>query len=134
MATLKTIEGIGPAYAEKLKEAGIRGVNSLLNAGATKKGRTEIAKKSDISEKLILEWVNHCDLFRLTGVGGEYADLLEEAGVDSIPELAKRKADALHKKLTETNLEKKLVRSLPSLERVEGWIEEAKSLPRVVEH
>src|SRR3972149_9351925 len=113
MAKLEDIEGIGPSYAEKLRKAGIDTTDELLKAGASPKGRDEIAGKSSISGSLILEWVNHADLYRIKGVGSEYADLLEAAGVDTIPELAQRNAANLVQKLTEVNRAKKIVRKLP---------------------
>ena len=99
MPKLVEIEGIGQKYAEKLVVARVGNIKALLEKGATAKGRKEIAEKSGITEKLILEWVNHVDLFRIKGVGSEYADLLEEAGVDTIPELAQRKAENLLEKM-----------------------------------
>ena len=128
------IEGIGPTYAEKLVEIGIRTTDDLLEAGRTSKDRENLAKKTGISKKLILEWVNLADLFRIKGVGEEYSDLLEEAGVDTVVELAKRNADNLHPKILEVNNKKKLVRRPPTLEQVQQWIEEAKALPRKVEY
>ena len=132
MAKLVYIEGVGEKYAQKLSAAGVGSTDALLKMGATPKGRKEIAEKSGIGEHMILEWVNHVDLFRIKGVGEEYADLLEEAGVDTIPELAQRKADNLVKKMAEVNLAKKLVRRLPVLSQVESWIAQAKKLPRVI--
>jgi predicted flap endonuclease-1-like 5' DNA nuclease len=132
MAKLITIEGVGEAYASKLEQAGVRTTQALLKKGATPAGRKEIAEKTGISEALILEWVNHVDLFRIRGVGEEYADLLEEAGVDTIPELAQRNAENLYKKLVEVNRAKKLVRKMPVLSQVADWIEQAKKLPRVI--
>ena len=126
------IEGVGPVYGQKLKEAGIRTPADLLTAGASRKGREELAEKTGISSKLILEWVNHVDLFRVKGVGQEYADLLEAAGVDTVPELAQRVPANLHQKLLEVNEEKKLVRKPPVLSQVESWVEQAKTLHRVV--
>ena len=134
MADLKMIEGIGDAYAAKLAEAGLTATDALLAHGATKKGREEIAAKTGISEKLILTWVNHCDLYRLDGAGEEYIDLLEAAGVDSVPELAQRNAENLHQKLQETNAAQNRVRLLPSLDQVSKWIEQAKTFPRIVTH
>ncbi len=134
MAKLDYIEGVGGAYAKKLSAAGVGSTGALLKMGATAKGRKELAAKSGITETLILEWVNHVDLFRIKGVGQEYADLLEEAGVDTIPELAQRKADHLVKKMEEVNKAKKLVRRLPVLSQVESWVEQAKKLPRVVNY
>jgi len=132
MTKLVDIEGVGAVYAAKLKDAGIETAEALLKAGATPKGRKEVAEKSGITEKLILTWVNHVDLFRIKGVGEEYADLLERAGVDTVPELAQRKAENLLEKMTAVNDEKKLVRRPPMLSMVVDWIEQAKQLPRVV--
>jgi predicted flap endonuclease-1-like 5' DNA nuclease len=132
MAKVMTIEGVGEVYAQKLEAAGIKGTEALLEAGKTPRGRQELAEKTGISHKLILEWVNHVDLFRIKGVAEEYSDLLEEAGVDTVPELAQRRADNLFEKLQAVNAEKKLVRRLPTLKQVGDWIEQAKGLPRVV--
>jgi len=132
MAKLLDVEGIGPVYAQKLKDAGIGSTDTLLKIGSTPKGRQEIADKSGISHSLILEWVNHVDLFRIKGVHEEYSDLLEEAGVDTVPELAKRNPDNLFEALVKTNQEKKLVRKMPTKNQVAGWIEQAKKLPRAL--
>jgi predicted flap endonuclease-1-like 5' DNA nuclease len=132
MASIKDIEGIGPAYAAKLKDAGVSTTEQLLNQGAAPKGREELAASSGISAKLILEWVNHADLERIKGIGWEYADLLEAASVDTVPELAQRNADNLHAKLSEVNAAKELVRRLPTADQLRAWVEEAKSLPRVI--
>jgi len=132
MARLENVEGIGTTYAMRLREAGVATARSLLKKGATPQGRKELAEKSGISEKMILEWVNHLDLFRVRGVGSEYADLLEEAGVDTVPELAQRTAANLYARLMEVNQAKKLVRRLPTQAQVEGWIAEARKLPRVI--
>jgi predicted flap endonuclease-1-like 5' DNA nuclease len=132
MATLLKVEGIGEIYAQKLREAGIATTQALLEQGASPQGRTKIAEKTGISGTLILEWVNHVDLFRINGVGEEYSDLLEEAGVDTVPELAQRNPENLHQKLVDVNQAKKLVRRLPTQAQVSDWIEQAKRLPRVV--
>ncbi|MCZ7553439.1 MAG: DUF4332 domain-containing protein [Anaerolineales bacterium] len=134
MAKLVYIEGVGEIYAEKLKAAGVKSTDALLKQGSTPKGRKTIAEKSGISEKLILEWVNHVDLFRIKGVGEEYADLLEEAGVDTVPELAQRNPENLLEKLVEVNEKKKLVRRLPVQSQVTDWVAQAKTLPRVIEY
>ncbi len=134
MASLESVEGIGAAYTAKLKEAGVGSVEALLEKGSTSKGRKALAEATGISDKLILEWVNHVDLFRIKGIGSEYADLLEEAGVDTVPELAQRKAENLHAKMVEVNEAKKLVRQLPTLKMVVDWVEQAKALPRVIEY
>lgn len=128
------IEGIGEIYAQKLYNIDIYTVQELLERGATREGREEIASMSEISPKLILEWVNHADLFRVDGVGGQYSDLLEDAGVDTIPELARRNPENLLNKMREVNQEKNLVKLLPSLNSIENWIEQARKLPRKIEY
>jgi predicted flap endonuclease-1-like 5' DNA nuclease len=132
MTKLADIEGIGEKFAGKLKAAGIGSSEALLEKGKTPQGRKAVADASGIKEALILEWVNHVDLYRIKGVASEYSDLLEEAGVDTIPELAQRKAENLLKKLEEVNQAKKLVRRLPVLSEVTDWIEQAKKLPRII--
>jgi len=132
MAKLSKVEGIGEFYAQKLRAAGIPTTQALLEKGASPQGRTEIAEETGISGKLILEWVNHVDLFRIKGVGEEYSDLLEEAGVDTVPELAQRNSEHLHQKLVAVNQEKRLVRQLPTRSQVSDWIEQANRLPRVI--
>ncbi|MEM2989401.1 MAG: DUF4332 domain-containing protein [Candidatus Bathyarchaeia archaeon] len=134
MPKIEEIEVIGAVYAKKLIDLGIKTTDDLLEAGSTPKGRKELAEKTGISPKLILEWVNLADLFRIKGVGEEYSDLLEEAGVDTVVELAKRDPAKLHAKLVEVNKEKKLVRREPSLKEVTDWVEQAKKLPRKVEY
>lgn len=132
MAKLTVIEGVGEVYAEKLKAAGVTTTQALLEMGATPKGRKDLAEATELSPKLILEWVNRVDLFRVKGVGEEYSDLLEFAGVDTVPELAQRKPENLHAKMLEVNAERKLVRRPPTLAQVENWVAQAKELPRVV--
>lgn len=132
MAKLTTVEGIGEVYAQKLHGAGIATTEALLQKGSTPQGRQALAEEAGISDKLILEWVNHADLFRIKGVGEEYADLLEEAGVDTVPELAQRNPANLHAKLGEVNAAKKLVRKLPAASQVSDWVEQAKAMPRVI--
>jgi predicted flap endonuclease-1-like 5' DNA nuclease len=134
MSKVEDIEGIGTTYAKKLVDAGIKTTDDLLEAGSTPKGREDLAKKTDITEKLILEWVNLADLFRIKGVGEEYSDLLEEAGVDTVAELARRNAENLHIKIIEVNKEKKLAGRLPTLDDVKKWIDQAQTLPRKVEY
>ncbi len=134
MAKLSVIEGIGEVYEGKLNEAGITSIEQYLELCATKKGRTEVAEKSGITEKLILKWANHADLMRINGVGAEYSELLEAAGVDTVPELAMRRADNLTKQMAEVNEVKKLVRRVPVESQVADWIEQAKNLPRVMQY
>jgi predicted flap endonuclease-1-like 5' DNA nuclease len=134
MAKIINIEGIGPKYAELLAKEGIITVEGLLKVAAKSKDRKKLSELLQISDKLILEWVNLADLFRIKGIGEEYSDLLEEAGVDTVPELAQRKPENLLQKLVEVNEEKKLVRRLPVLSQVEDWVKQAKDLPRIVEY
>lgn len=134
MAKLHLIEGIGEALSEKLQEVGITSVEALLEAAKTPKGRAELAEKTGISGKLILKWVNRADLFRVKGIGAQYSDLLEAAGVDTVRELAQRNAENLYLKLAEINLEKNLVRRVPPLKSVMNWVSQAKDLPRGVEY
>ena len=134
MTKLLDVEGIGPAYAAKLAAAGVGSAEALLKEGATPKGRKGLAEKAGIADTLILEWVNHVDLFRIKGVASEYADLLEEAGVDTVPELAQRSAPNLFKKMVEVNEAKNLVRKLPTEAQVADWIAQAKKLPRTISY
>jgi predicted flap endonuclease-1-like 5' DNA nuclease len=132
MTRLTKIEGIGETYAQKLEQAGLSTTEKLLEQGASPNGRKEIADKTGISAALILKWVNRADLFRVKGISEEYADLLETAGVDTVPELAQRNAQNLYSKLAEVNAEKKLVRRMPALSQVEDWVAQAKDMPRKV--
>ncbi len=134
MTALTTIEGIGPAYEEKLKSAGVNSCEELLEKGATAKGRKEIEEASGMAHALVLRFVNHADLCRIKGVGGEYSELLEAAGVDTVPELAQRNAANLTAAMAKCNEEKKLVRSLPSEKSVTNWVAQAKELPKIVTH
>lgn len=134
MAQIEDIEGIGPQYAEKLRAAGITSTDKLLELGATAKTREEIATKTGISSKNILGWVNHADLFRIKGIGSQFSELLEAAGVDTVPELAQRNAENLQLALAKTNDEKKLAKTTPSVTQLTNWIAEAKTLPKVVQH
>jgi hypothetical protein len=134
MTSLVEIEGIAEGFAQKLGAAGIGSIEELLEKGATPSARDALAEASGISPKQILTWVNHADLFRIHGVAGEYAELLEASGVDTVVELAQRNAENLAAKLTEINDAKHLVRSVPAASQVEKWVTEAKSLPRAVTH
>ena len=132
---LVDIEGIGSTYATQLEEAGVKSQEDLLEAGGTPKGRKELEGKTGISGKLILGWINRADLARVKGIGEEYADLLELAGVDTVPELAQRSPANLHKKMEEIAVEKKnVVRRVPSESEVEKWVAQAKKLPRAVSY
>ena len=128
------VEGIGPGYGEKLEAVGVKTTDDLLERGATQKGREELEAASGIGRVLILKWVNRVDLYRINGIGSEYSDLLEVAGVDTVPELSYRNAENLTQTMAEANAARNLVRRLPALEVVADWIEQAKQLPRVVQY
>jgi predicted flap endonuclease-1-like 5' DNA nuclease len=129
------IEGIGPKYAAALQAAGINTTDDLLREGGSASGRDRLERETGISGTLILEWVNHADLMRLDGVGSEYADLLEAAGVDSCAELARRNAANLAQTFQEVDAARpNWIRRIPSEETISGWIEQAKSLDRAVSH
>jgi len=134
MAKLIDIEGIGPALAAKFEAAGFTTTEALLKAGATPKGRKEIAEKTGIDGAKILSFCNMSDLFRVKGLGTQYSDLLHAAGVDTVKELRTRNAANLHAKIVEINAEKSLVRQTPVLSQVEGYIESAKTLDPVMEY
>jgi predicted flap endonuclease-1-like 5' DNA nuclease len=128
------VEGIGPTYAGQLEAIGVKTTDDLLERGATPKGREELEAASGIGHAFILKWVNRVDLYRIKGIGSEYSDLLEVAGVDSVPELAQRNAANLTQTLAEANAARNLVRKLPTVDQVTDWIEQAKALPRVVQY
>lgn len=134
MSKLSTIEGVGDFYEAKLKAAGVGSIEALLEVCATPKGRADLAEKAGVSDKLILKWANHADLMRINGIGGEYSELLEAAGVDTVPELATRNAENLAKKMEEVNESRPLVRRLPTQAQVEDWVKQAKDLPRVMKY
>jgi len=134
MANVKEIEGIGPVMGSKLEKAGVKTSASLLKEGASKTGRKKIAEKSGLSEDKILDFVNMADLMRISGIGGEFAELLKAAGVDTIKELRTRNAENLHQKLEEINKVKKVTRRVPSLKMVQDFIERAKGTDPMVSH
>ena len=131
---IEEIEGIGPAFAEKLRGADVSSIDALLEKGATPEGRSTLVEQTGIDAVRVLRWVNHADLIRVVGIGPEFAELLEASGVDSVPELAQRNVENLVTALTETNDARSLVRRVPGASEVTDWIEQAKALPRVVAH
>jgi small subunit ribosomal protein S2 len=131
---IEEIEGIGPAFAEKLRGADVSSIEALLEKGATSEDRAALVDATGIDHARVLRWVNHADLMRVVGVGPQFAELLEAAGVDSVPELAQRNVENLVTALTETNDARNLVGRVPSANEVTDWIEQAKALPRVVSH
>lgn len=134
MTKLTEVEGIGDTYAAKLQGCGCETQEQLLEQGATPAGRKKLAEDSGIGDALILKWVNRADLARVKGIGSEYADLLECAGVDTVPELGQRNAENLHAKMLEVNEEKNLVRNPPSASQVADWVEQAKGMDRAINY
>lgn len=122
------IEGIGEVYADKLNAAGVKTTEELLEKAATKKGREKLAEETGISEKLILKWANHADLFRIKGIAGQFAELLEAAGVDTVKELRHRVPANLHAKLVEVNEARNLCNRVPAESEIEKMVEQAKEL------
>jgi len=134
MTHINEIEGIGAGYSEKLQAAGIKTVEELLKAAATPKDRKELEGKTGTGHHHLLKWVNQADLFRIQGIGRQYTELLEAAGVDSVKELAQRRSDHLHAKLIEVNQKHHHVKVVPSAEHVKKWVEQAQALPRIVQY
>ena len=132
--SIQDVEGIGPKFAEMLKQEGIVTVEKLLETGCSKQGRKNLAEKTSINEKTILKWVNMCDLFRVNGVAGQFAELLKGSGVDTVKELRTRNAENLAAKMSEVNDEKHLCKTSPSSTTVSKWIEQAKTLDPMVTH
>lgn len=134
MPSIDAIEGIGPKYATKLRKAKVRTTEALLKRGATRSGRKDLATETGCTDAQILEWVNRADLMRVKGIGEEYSDLLEAAGVDTVKELKTRKPANLLAKMVEVNTKKRLVRRLPTEKMVEGWVAAAAKLEAVVKY
>jgi predicted flap endonuclease-1-like 5' DNA nuclease len=126
--TIEEVEGIGPVYAQKLIAAGVRTDVDMLERAGSAKGRSDLAAQTAISGTLILKWANHVDLMRISGVGPQFAELLEASGVDTVKELALRNAPNLAAKLAEVNAHKKLAGTTPSEAQVTAWIGQAKTL------
>lgn len=129
---IEKIEGIGYTYGYKLRKSGINTINDLLKAGNSRKKRHYLAKKIGVSDATILRWVNRADFFRINGIGKQYSSLLEETGVNSVTDLARRNPRSLYEKVKEKNWEKSLVKRTPPYKKVKDWIESAKSLQRIV--
>jgi len=131
---IQEIEGIGPTYREKLSEAKIMTTNDLLDLCCDKNGRKTTSAKTGLSESQLLKWANMADLMRVSGIGGEYAELLEAAGVDTVKELRHRNAENLAAKMADINETRKLTRAVPSEKTVAGWIEQAKTMDPMISH
>lgn len=134
MHKLIEIDGIGKRYAELLHKEGLDYQEQFLDACCTRSKRNQLCKHTGISPKLILKWTNHADLARINGIGEEFAELLEKCGVDSVPELSHRRSDNLYHAMHTTNEQHHLCRRTPSISMIKSWIDEAKHLPRVVQH
>lgn len=131
---IEEIEGIGPAYAEKLSAADVKTTDDLLKLCCDAKGRKSTAEKTGVSAGQLLKWANMADLMRISGVGSEYSELLEAAGVDTVKELRNRNAENLAVKMAEVNETKNLTRTVPSEKVVKGWVEQAKTLDPLITH
>jgi len=131
---IEAVEGIGPVYAKKLAGAGIRTTKDLLKLCCDKRGRQKIAKECDISEKLILTWANLADLMRISGIGPQFSEMLEAAGVDTVKELRNRKAENLAEKMKEVNAEKRLARATPPQASIQRWIDAARTMEPLITH
>jgi predicted flap endonuclease-1-like 5' DNA nuclease len=134
LANLIDIEGIGSYQAGKFASLGIPTEEQLLAAAATPAGRADLAAKVQATMEQILNWANRADLARVDGIGDQFADLLEEAGVDTVPELAQRNPEHLYAKLVELNEDRIIVDRLPGAADVSRWVAEAKSLPRALHY
>lgn len=131
---IQDIEGIGPVTGDKLRAAGVSDTDTLLAKAATPMARKALAEASGLAEAQVLKFANMADLYGVKGIGSEYAELLEAAGVDTVPELSRRNAANLAAAMAQVNEQKKLVRRLPTESEVAGWVEHAKTLPRALEY
>ncbi len=129
---IEQVEGIGAAYAAKLNEAGVKTTEQLLEKCATKSDRAKMAEATGISEKLILKWTNHADLFRVNGIAGQFAELLEAAGVDTVKEFRHRVPANLQSKLVEVNEAKNICNRVPSVAELEKMIAQANELEPII--
>ncbi len=131
---IQEIEGIGPANGKKLEEVGILKTTDLLDACGSASGRKDTAGKTGINDSILLRWANMADLMRISGVGKQFAELLEAAGVDTVKELKQRNAENLAAKMKEINEEKKLTRAVPEPSQVARWVEQAQTLEPRISH
>ncbi|MEZ4473779.1 MAG: DUF4332 domain-containing protein [bacterium] len=131
---IEDVEGIGPAYATKLRAVGIASTGKLLERAGTAKGRDALADETGISGKLILTWANMADLMRISGVGGQFAELLVAAGVDTVKELRTRNAANLAAKMEAVNAERQLTKGSVTEAKVQGWIDQAKTMEPAISH
>lgn len=129
---IENVEGIGPVTGEKLRAVGVHKSDDLLSKAQTPAQRKALAEATGLSAQQILKFANMVDLFRIKGVGGQYAELLEAAGVDTVAELARRRADNLTQAMAEANTKAPKVRRVPTLSEVTKWVAHAKELPRTL--
>lgn len=134
MAKLDQIKGLDEESLQKLQDAGIDSSDALLDKAGSPDGRKALVAETGVDAKALLGWLNRADLFRVKGIGRQFSDLLEVAGVDTVPELAQRKAENLHKKMQTVNEEQKVITKLPRLDQVEDWVAQAKELPRKINY
>lgn len=134
MASIDAIQGMGHRFATKLRKAGVRTTEALLKRGERRSGRKQLAEATGLTEKQILEWVNRADLMRVKGIGAEYSDLLEAAGVDTVKELRRRNPSTLAQRMAQLNDQEKLVRRLPTRKMVASWVGHAAALALVVKY
>ena len=132
--TIQEIEGIGPTYGSKLAQVSITNTRQLLDRCGGTKGRREVAARTGLDESQLLKWANMADLMRISGIGKQFAELLEAAGVDTVKELRNRNGVNLTTKMKEVNAAKKLTRGTPSVRQVSAWIDQAKTLPPAISH
>ena len=130
---VEAIEGIGPAYGSKLRNAGVNVVDDLLSAGSTRKKRRVLARRIDVAPATLLKWVYRADFFRIKGIGTQYSSLLEETGVNTVADLSRRNAKNLHARLKAINMKKNLVRRIPPYKTIQRWIKNANNLTRIIE-
>ena len=128
------IEGIGPAFKEKLTEAGITDTEKLLETCASKSGRVKMSEQTGLTTGQLLKWADMADLMRVSGIGRQFGELLKASGVDTIKELRTRRADNLTAKLAEVNAEKKLAKAVPAESQVQKWIDSAKETEPLISH
>jgi predicted flap endonuclease-1-like 5' DNA nuclease len=131
---IEDLEGVGEALGQKFREAGIKDTDTLLTGSKKPAQRKHLAEKTGISEKMILKFANMVDLYRINGIGSEYSELLEAAGVDTVPDLARRNPQNLAQKIAEVNDVKKLARRIPTESEITKWVDQAKKLPRILDY
>jgi len=132
--SISKLRGMSYDLETRLKAQGVYNIHQLLDIACTAGGRQALAWQVKVDARVILELANRADLARVRGIGGVFSDLLEQAGVDTVKELAARRPDSLHARLLETNAQSRLAGRLPTLQAVEGWVAQAKELPKILEY